>query len=279
MTILEAVKKERLVFDGGMGTELYKRGIKGDTALANLTAPEAVEEIHRAYISAGADIITANTFGAYKHKHDNAAEIIKTAIKIAKKACDNSKTYIAMDLGATGLMLEPYGDISHEECRDVYATAARTGAECGADFILIETIMDINELKAAVEATAEIGLPVMATMSFNENGRTMYGASISDMVAALNHPRVIAVGMNCGFGPSAYMPLVETLLSATDKPIILQPNAGLPTVDADGIPGYDLDPETFAGLMRQAKEKGVTIMGGCCGTTPAHISAMVRGLL
>ena len=279
MTILEAVSKGRLFFDGGMGTELYKRGIKGDTALANLTSPEAVEEIHREYIQAGANIITANTFGAYKHKHDNAAEIIKAAMAIAKRACEGQTAYIALDLGATGLMLEPYGDVSIEECRDVYLTAARTGAECGADFILIETIMDLGELQAAVDAALETNLPIMATMSFNENGRTMYGASISDMVAALGHENIIALGMNCGFGPSAYMPLVETLVASTDKPIILQPNAGLPTLSDEGIPSYDLDPETFASLMSQAAGKGVKIFGGCCGTTPAHISAMVRGLL
>ena len=278
MDIREAVTKQRLFFDGGMGTELYKRGFEGDTALANLNAPDAVTEIHRAYIQAGANILTANTFGAYKHKHDNSAEIIKAALDIAKKAREGQSVYIAMDLGSTGMMLEPYGDVSIEECREVFSEAAKAGAENGADLILIETIMDINELEAAVEAAAETGLPIMATMSFTESGRTMYGASIPDMADALNHPNVIAIGMNCGFGPKAYMPLIESLLENTDKPIILQPNAGLPVVNSEGVPEYDLSPEDFAKLMTAAAEKGARLLGGCCGTSPAHIAAMVNAL-
>ena len=280
MSIREAITQKKLILDGGMGTELYKRGIKGDTALASINAPQALEEIHRAYIQAGADIITANTFSAYGHKHGNAAELIAAAFDCAKKAREGESRdiYIAMDMGATGMVLEPYGDVSIEECREEYAVAAKTGAENGADLIIVETIMDINELTAAVDAAAETGLPIMATMSFTESGRTMYGASIEEMAEALNRPEVIAIGMNCGFGPKAYMPLIESLVKATNKPIILQPNAGLPSINSDGVPTYDLGSEDFATLMGVAAAKGVRVFGGCCGTTPAHISAMVAAL-
>ena len=270
------IDKKHMFLDGGMGTELYKRGIKGDTSLVNMDAPDVLEEIHRAYIQAGANIITANTFGAYKHKFDNFDEMIKAAFEIAKKARGDNDVYIAMDMGATGLMLEPYGDTTLEECRKIFAASVKTGAENGADLIIIETMMDLGELKAAMDAAIETGLPIIATMSFTESGRTMYGASIEDMAEALNHPNVIAVGMNCGFGPKAYMPLLDTLLQHTDKPIVMQPNAGLPSVNSSSIPTYDLEPEGFAVLMKEAAVKGVRILGGCCGTSPAHISAMVK---
>ncbi|MCL2840582.1 MAG: homocysteine S-methyltransferase family protein [Defluviitaleaceae bacterium] len=278
MDIREAVKKGHLFLDGAMGTELYKRGLQGDTSLVNLNAPDVVEEIQRAYIQAGANIITANTFAAYKHKQENADTLIRAAFDIAKKARDEKKIYIAMDMGATGMMLEPYGDISIEECQKEFAEAVQVGAECGADLVIIETMMDLSELKAALNATLETGLPIIATMSFNENGRTMYGTTIKEMAEALDHPNVIAVGMNCGFGPKAYMPLIDELKKHTNKPIVMQPNAGLPFVDENGVPSYDLSPEDFADLMVEAAKKGVHILGGCCGTSPAHILAMVNAL-
>ena len=282
MTIREAIKNKRLFFDGGMGTELYKRNVQGDTSLANITSPKAVEEIHREYIQAGADIITANTFGAYKFKHENSLELIKAALNLASEArnplpgeTQNRDIFIAMDLGPTGLMLEPYGDVSIEECREIFSGTVKAGAEHGADFILIETMLDINELEAAVEAANETGLPIMATMSFNENGRTVYGASLADMVKTLESLDVDALGLNCGFGPRAYTGLVRELLATTKLPVILQPNAGLPEM-IDGKPHYDLNPEEFAVLMYEMADAGVRLLGGCCGTSPAHIASMVR---
>ena len=279
MSIKEALQSRRLFFDGAMGTELYKRGFTGDTARVNLSANKTIEEIHREYVRAGADIITANTFGAYKHAHRDFANIIESAVSAARAAvadADGKKPFVALDMGATGLMLEPYGDVSLEACANIFFESAQLGADCGVDLILIETMMDINELNCAVSAAVKTGLPVMATMSFNANGRTMYGASVKDMTEALTHPNVIAAGMNCGFGPELYMFLLDELLTATSLPVILQPNAGLPRSDTGRGMVYDCGPDEFATLMSEAAKKGVRLLGGCCGTTPGHIAEMIN---
>lgn len=279
MKLLELMENRVIFFDGGTGTELYDRGLFGNTALANHEAPDAICEIHRAYIEAGADIITANTFAAYKHSFGNFNEMIKDAFALANKARAEAgrDVYIAMDLGPTGLMLEPYGDVTVEECKEIFSESVKVGIECGADLILIETIMDINELTAAVEAASETGLPIFVSMSFNVNGRTMYGASIDDMVKALDsaaYPNVHVIGLNCGFGPVAYKSLVDDLLQKTNKSVILQPNAGMPET-IDGVQKYAFPPTEFAKLMLEYIGKGVKVMGGCCGTTPGHIKAMI----
>jgi 5-methyltetrahydrofolate--homocysteine methyltransferase len=164
------------------------------------------------------------------------------------------------------------------ELYEIYRCTAQAGAKAGADFILAETMMDLNELEAAVKAASETGLPVMATMSFNENGRTMYGASIKSMVELLEGLGVVALGLNCGFGPEAYRGLVADLLAATSLPVILQPNAGLPDV-VNGVPVYNLLPDAFAGMMAVMAKMGCKLLGGCCGTGPEHISAMVKECL
>ena len=271
----------RIIFDGAMGTELQKRGLTDDPALLNLTAPEHIIDIHREYLQAGADILTANTFGAYIHKHSNAAEIIKAAVSHGRTALAGAKSkWLALDLGPTGLMLEPYGDTSTDECRRIFHEAVQVGVVCGVDLILIETMMDLTELRLAVEAAKETGLPVIATMSFDKNGRTMMGATIDDMVQLLEELEVDALGMNCGFGPDVYAPLTAELSKKTKLPIIVQPNAGMPlaagaTKDAGGTGKiiYDLTVDDFVKTMASMNVK---IMGGCCGTGPEHIAALVK---
>ena len=275
-TIHDLLKQRHVFFDGAMGTELQKRGKPEDPALLNLSAPEDIIAIHREYLAAGADILTANTFGAYTHKHENAAEIIKAAISHGRTALAGQKgKWLALDLGPTGLMLEPYGDTTEEECRQIYDDAVKAGAENGADLILIETMMDLAELEIAITAAKATGLPVFATMSFDKNGRTMMGASIADMVTLLEDLGVDALGMNCGFGPDVYAGLAAELTSKTKLPVIIQPNAGMPTTSASGAAEYSLTPEDFAAAMGTMDAK---IMGGCCGTSPAHIEALVKSL-
>jgi len=284
--IFDLLANNRIFFDGAMGTELQKRGLHGDPARLNLTAPEDIIDIHREYLLAGADIITANTFGAYTHKHCDAAEIIKAAISHGRTAINNAaQKYLALDLGPTGLLLEPYGDTPPEVCRRIFDEAVQIGAACGADLILIETMMDLAELKLAVESAKETGLPVFATMSFDKNGRTMMGATIDDMVQLLEGLGIDALGMNCGFGPDVYVRLAAELSGKTKLPVIVQPNAGMPLTTATGAaePGdniagdvrYDLTVDDFVKAMGSMNVK---IMGGCCGTSPAHIAALVRCL-
>ena len=265
------------ILDGGTGTEFQKQGLTADPVTLNLSHPQAVTDLHRAYLDAGANILTANTFGAYSHKHQNFAEIIAAAFRNAKAALGSKSARLALDMGPTGLMLEPYGDVTAQEAAAIFAQSVAEGVKNGADLILIETMMDPGELEIAVTEAKKTGLPVYATMSFNPTGRTMYGADIPGMVSLLEGLGVDALGMNCGEGLDAYGPLVEALLSATKLPVIFQPNAGLPQV-VDGVPQYSVAPAQYAAFMAGLAAKGVSVLGGCCGTTPAHIAAMGRAV-
>jgi len=270
--LLTALSTGKLLFDGAMGTELQKRGLTQDPVLLNLTHARHVTGIHRAYLDAGADIIIANTFGAYKHKHDNYKEIIKSAIANARAALEGKPgKWLALDLGPTGLMLEPYGDATKEECADIFTTAIDAGVSQGVDLILVETMMDLAELEIAVTSAKATGLPVFATMTFDKNGRTMMGTSINDMVSLLQGLGADAIGMNCGFGPDIYAGLAKELRKATSLPTIIQPNAGLPVTKADGSSGYDLSVGEFVKIV---SEIDANVIGGCCGTSPEHIAGL-----
>jgi len=273
--LLKALSSRKILFDGAMGTELQKQGLREDPAVLNLTHPEKIIGIHIQYLEAGADVITANTFGAYSHKYSNYDHMIKAAISHGRKALEGYPgKWLAFDLGPTGLMLEPYGDTTEDECRLIYEEAIQTGVSLGADVILIETMMDLAELSIAVTAAKKTGLPVFATMSFDKTGRTMMGATIQDMVTLLEGLNVDALGMNCGFGPNIYASLAAELRSLTKLPIMIQPNAGLPITGNDSSHVYyDLSVEDFA---QATAAINADIIGGCCGTSPAHIAALVK---
>jgi len=285
--IIDLLARRHVFFDGAMGTELQKRGLRDDPAVLNLTADADIIGIHREYILAGADIITANTFGAYSHKYKNAAEIIKAAISHGRTALESqANKWLALDLGPTGLMLAPYGDTTCEECFRIFAEAVQAGADSGADLILIETMMDLAEMELAVKAAHKTGLPVFATMSFDKNGKTMMGAAVDDMIELLEGLDVDAIGMNCGFGSDVYVPLAADLSGKTKLPVMVQPNAGIPLSTLDAAAGgeakgqfitaqYNLTIDDFAETMASMDAK---ILGGCCGTSPAHIAALVRRL-
>jgi len=251
-----------------MGTQLQEQGLTQDPVLYNLSHPYVIVDIHEAYLSAGADIITANTFGAYSHKHDNSCELIKAAIKNGRDSINGQKNkWLALDMGPTGQLLEPYGNMAEGKCLEIFRKAAHAGT--GADLILIETMMDLNELTLAVKAAKETGLPIFATMAFDKNGRTMMGNSIDDMLAALEG-EVQAIGINCGM-PNDYAPLAMQLKEKTKLPIIVQPNAGIPHTSTLGEATYNLSPQEFAA---QLLVMDVQIMGGCCGTSPEYISLL-----
>jgi len=254
----------QLFFDGAMGTMLQNYGMPGNTSSGtqNVERSEIVIDIHKQYLDAGADVLTANTFGVYDY------ETIALAISHARKA---GAKLVAMNIGPTGQLIEPFGDLTYDDCYKTFLQASEAGAKAGADLILIETMMDLNELKASVTAAKTTGLPIIATMSFDQNGKTIMGASPQDMVSLLEPLEVDALGMNCGYGPDLYEALLMDL--TTTLPILIQPNAGLPEI-VDGNAVYNMSPQAFAQSMAKISTKA-KLLGGCCGTTPNHIKEMI----
>lgn len=236
----------------------------------NLTDPDRVFAIHKAYAEAGADIITANTFGANSLKYDNCDEIVKAGVALAKKAGKK----VALDLGPTGKLLKPMGDLDFEDCIDLYARVVKAGKD-EADLVLIETMGDTYEIKAAILAAKEnCDLPVFVSMIFDEKGRLLTGADVKTACAVVEGLGADVIGLNCGMGPKQMIPLVKELSECTSLPILVNPNAGLPE-SVDGKTIYNVDPEEFSDLMVQIAEIGVSYLGGCCGTTPEHIKALI----
>ncbi|MCL2189107.1 MAG: homocysteine S-methyltransferase family protein [Defluviitaleaceae bacterium] len=262
---------QRLFFDGGMGTSLLEKRLAGDPVLLNLTQGEKISDIHKQYKEAGAQVMTANTFGAYTHKYKNADEIIQAAVSHAKTA---NAPHVALDMGPLGVMLEPFGEMTQDEAREIFTHSVQSGKKYGADMILLETFFCMIELEAAVQAAQTTGLPIYATMTFDKRGRTTMGKPIKEMTQLLERLGVTALGMNCGLGPDMYKNLLPELLAATTLPVLVQPNAGLPDI-VDGKTVYTLSPQDFANTMAEMAQLGATHLGGCCGTTPAHIAAMV----
>lgn len=281
MTIREEIGKRILFFDGGMGTLLQEQGLQAGELPEtwNLKNPEPIIQIHKAYLAAGADIILANTFGAHRFKYGEDLEKIVTAgVANAKKAVAESgkKAYVALDIGSTGKLLKPMGTLDFEEAVGVFAEIIRVGEKAGADLILIETMSDTYELKAAVLAAKENStLPIMATVIFDESKKMLTGASPQVVVSLLEGLGVDALGINCGLGPKQMKEIVKELLKYASIPVIVNPNAGLPRSE-NGKTVFDVGAEEFAEDMEEIVTMGAWFAGGCCGTTPAHIQAMVE---
>ena len=281
MTIREEIGKRILFFDGGMGTLLQEQGLQAGELPEtwNLKNPEPIIQIHKAYLAAGADIILANTFGANRFKYGEDLEKIVTAgVANAKKAVAESgkKAYVALDIGSTGKLLKPMGTLDFEEAVGVFAEIIRVGEKAGADLILIETMSDTYELKAAVLAAKENStLPSMATVIFDESKKMLTGASPQVVVSLLEGLGVDALGINCGLGPKQMKEIVKELLKYASIPVIVNPNAGLPRSE-NGKTVFDVGAEEFAQDMEEIVTMGAWFAGGCCGTTPAHIQAMVE---
>jgi 5-methyltetrahydrofolate--homocysteine methyltransferase len=285
--ILERLGKELLFFDGGMGSLLQKRGLKpGELPeIWNLEHTEEILEIHSEYFAAGSDIVLTNTFGANALKfHSDEYEledVITAAIVSAKEGAnfgvfDFREVYVALDIGPTGKLLKPMGDLDFEEAYNTFKEVMVYGEEAGADLIHIETMSDTYELKAAVLAAKEnTNLPVFATVIFDEKGKLLTGGDIPSVVALLEGLRVDAIGMNCGLGPKQMIPLLKELRKYTSLPIIVKPNAGLPK-QKDGETYYDVTPEEFAEDLAEMVKEGACVIGGCCGTTPDHIAKMIE---
>lgn len=271
-----------IILDGAMGTMLQKAGmpVGAIPELWNLTQPDTVAEIQRRYVTAGSDVIYANTFCANRHKlagcGHSVAEVVAAGVRVAKQAAEGTDTRVALDIGPIGQLLEPLGTLSFEEAYDIYREMIIAGTEAGADLIVFETMSDLLEVKAGVLAAKEhSNLPVWVTMTFEASGRTFVGVTVPAMALTLTGLGVDALGFNCSLGPKELLSMAEELRHWTSLPLILKPNAGLPD-PATGA--YTITPEEFAGELSAAAELGVSIMGGCCGTSPEFIAALKAAL-
>ena len=305
MRILEVMKRKRLYFDGGMGSLLQARGLQAGELPEtwNILHPEVLVNIHKEYLRAGANIINSNTFGANSLKFNKETgytveEIVTAAMKNVKQAIaefeqenlsgqvDNKEVgdkealtyqdrFIALDMGPTGKLLKPLGDLEFETAYELYKEVVLVGAREGADLVLIETMNDSYETKAAVLAAKEnCDLPVFVTLVFDEKGKLLTGGNIESVVAMLEGLGVDALGINCGLGPVQMAKIAKDILSVASVPVIVNPNAGLPRTE-HGQTVYDIDASQFAEYMKEIAKMGVTMIGGCCGTTPEHIEKTV----
>ncbi|MBQ3228981.1 MAG: homocysteine S-methyltransferase family protein [Clostridia bacterium] len=284
MNITEFLKNNIVFLDGGMGTLLQERGLcPGELPERwNLEHPEIIVDIHRAYFDAGSNIVNTNTFGAniLKFSADELDAIVKAAIQNARAAAELSvgtqEKFVALDIGPTGKMLKPYGDLDFEDAVAIFAETVKLGVKYGADLIVIETMNDSYETKAALLAAKEnSSLPVFVSNAYGEDGKLMTGASPAAMVAMLEGMGAEAIGVNCSLGPKALAPIVEEYLKYASVPVLLKPNAGLPC-SVCGKTHYDVSAEDFAEEIASLVKKGVRIAGGCCGTTPEYIAATLK---
>lgn len=282
MNIKDYLKDNLIILDGGMGTLLQKEGLlPGELPERwNISHPDIITKIHRDYFDAGSNVVNTNTFGANILKFDFAEleEIVKSAVSNAKRAREESTSagekWIALDIGPSGRMLAPYGDLDFEDAVNVFAQTVKLGVKHGVDLIFIETMSDSYETKAALLAAKEnSSLPVFVSNAYGEDGKLMTGASPSAMVSMLEGMRADAIGINCSLGPKALMGVAEEYLKKASVPVILKPNAGLPRVE-NGKTVYDVLPDEFSEDVKVLIEKGVRIAGGCCGTTPEYIKAL-----
>ncbi len=289
MNFREALGRQILFFDGGMGTLLQERGLKtGEVPETwNVLHPEIVRQIHKEYLLAGSNVISANTFGvnAFKCKHlpytvealvTAGIQLVKEAIQEIQEVQEQKQPmYTALDIGSIGKLLKPLGEISFDEAYKTFQEIIIAGDKAGADVILIETVSDSYEIKAAVLAAKEnSNLPVVVTMIFDESGKLLTGGDVASVTAMLEGLGVDAVGFNCGLGPEQMKNLLPQLTACCSLPIVINANAGLPVV-VNGQTVFHVAPEEFAQSVRTLVEMGASAVGGCCGTTPAHISRVV----
>ena len=280
MQIREVFDRKRFVFlDGGMGTQLQARGLQPGQKpeLAALEMPEVLTAIHTDYANAGADILLANTFGANAKKLTGCGhtveEVVSASIACARKAAETTGACVALDIGPLGELLVPAGTLAFEDAYNEFAQVIRAGATAGADLVFLETMTDLYELKAAILAAREnCDLPVFTSMSFESRGRTFTGCTVESYAVTAAGLGADAVGINCSLGPKEILPFAQRLCRSVPAgvPVFVKPNAGLPNPDGS----YNLDPDEFAAEMKEYAAIGVSMVGGCCGTTPAFIAKL-----
>ncbi len=270
-----------LVADGAMGTYLQSQGLPAGMPgeLWNVEQPETIRAVHRAYLDAGSQILTTNTFSGNRVRLPQGvnghptAELVRRGVELAREAAGDV-AWVAGSMGPTGKLLEPLGDLSCDEAEAAYAEQAGIMAEAGADLILIETMTDVEEARAALLGALPTGLPVFVTFAFDGSGRTLMGNPADDVCREIQALGATAVGANCGQGPEAVIVALQRMVRACSLPLIGQPNAGMPTLQATGQTTWDATPDEFAELARAMIGLGVRVLGACCGSTPAHIAAI-----
>lgn len=292
MNFREVLGRQILFFDGGMGTLLQERGLKAGEVPEtwNIVHPECIRQIHKEYLMAGSNIISANTFGVNAFKCKNLPytvdELVTAGIQLVQEAIQEVRSssnggekqpmYAALDIGSIGKLLKPLGEISFDEAYKTFQEIIVAGDRAGADLILIETVSDSYEIKAAVLAAKEnSNLPVVVTMIFDESGKLLTGGDVASVTAMLEGLGVDAVGFNCGLGPEQMKNLLPQLTACCSLPVVVNANAGLPVV-VNGQTVFNVAPEEFAQSVKTLVEMGAGIVGGCCGTTPAHIQRVVE---
>ena len=283
MNLLERLNNKILYLDGGMGTLLQKRGLTAGELPEwwNISHPDVITDIHKAYLDAGSNVISTNTFGANSLKFSDSEldEIIGAAVANARRAIELSgkaDAYVALDVGPSGKMLRPYGDLDFEDAVSIFSKTVELGVKHGVDLVFIETMNDSYETKAALLAAKEsCELPIFVSNAYGEDGKLMTGADPLTMVALLEGMGADAIGVNCSLGPKALAPIVREYLKYSSLPVIMKANAGLPSV-VNGVTVFDVTPEEFARDVSVLVSEGVRIVGGCCGTTPEHISVLYK---
>ena len=285
MTIRDYMKEHYVLLDGGTGTLLQAAGLRpGERPEAwNLTHGEEIVNLHAAYLAAGANVIATNTFGvnALHYSAEETERLIAAAVAHARKAqrlYPDHPSFVALDLGPTGRLLAPMGDLPFEEAVAAFAAVIRAGERNGADLVFIETMNDAAETRAALLAAKEnCGLPVFVSNAYSANGRLLTGAEPAAMIAMLESMGADAIGVNCSMGPKELSPIVREYLAHASIPVLMKANAGMPRVEG-GKTVYDIGPEEFARAELELAEEGVRLVGGCCGTRPEHIRALAEGL-
>ena len=277
----DRLKKDLLIFDGGMGTQLQQSGMKAGEIpeVYNIEHPEIIIDIHSRYLKAGADFITTNTFGCNPIKMKDSGycycDLLKAAVKNAKAARDavNKEAYIVLDIGPIGQLLEPLGYLTFDEAYEMIASQVLMVKD-DVDAVLLETMTDLYEVKAGILAVKEnSNLPVFVTMTFESNQRTLTGTDPLTFVNVVEGLGVDALGVNCSLGPKELKPIIEIILDNSSTPVLIQPNAGLPVLK-NGQTCYEVTSEEYAQGMFEYMNNGVSIVGGCCGTTPDFIRAV-----
>lgn len=274
MEVKEFLKENILVIDGAMGTILQSKGLKlGEFPdILSITEREKVKEVHQEYIQSGAMVITTNTFGANELKLEatgySVEQVVDAAVSIAKEAAEGTDVLVALDLGPIGHLLEPMGTLSFDRAYEIFKRQVVQGVKSGADLAIVETVTDLQEMRAAILAVKENSdLPVFCTMSFDENGRTFTGCTPESLAITLEGLGVDAVGVNCSLGPKELFPMIKKILASCNIPVMAQPNAGLPSLSF-GETVFDVSAKEFVKTVEEFVDLGVSVIGGCCGTTP-----------
>ena len=271
-------KKNIILLDGAVGTSLWE---KSDDKVSvwryNLEKPEIVLELHREYIAAGAKIILANTFGAnsgaVKRSPYAVEEVVRAGVRLAKQAVQGTDVKVALSAGPLSVLLEPYGDLTEEECEAIYEEQLGAGMQEGADLIMLQTFMDAEMMRIAATVAKRYNVPVFCTMTFTKVGKTMMGNSVDDVLEALEPLGIDAVGMNCSLGPDLAVPIIEEFARKTKLPIVFKPNAGLPILAPDGTTETVYTPDIFVKDVRPVLPL-VTYIGGCCGCNASYVEAL-----